>query len=169
MNRRTNNAALNTFNINSPKPGWRLAQERNGSNVPPVSYTRGNDLSGSMEGAGGIGGLLARSGGHSSGTWSDHNFYHADGNGNVTYLVNSSQGLAARYKYDAYGNTLSQSGTLANANVYQFSSKEQVVIDPEGIFEFGTLYYYGYRFYAPNLQSEYYDGGGGAVGTGTPV
>jgi hypothetical protein len=45
----------------------RMIQERNASNVPTVSYTRGTDLSGSLEGAGGIGGLLARSSGYSSG------------------------------------------------------------------------------------------------------
>jgi hypothetical protein len=45
----------------------RVIQERDGSNNPLVSYTRGTDLSGSMEGAGGIGGLLARSSGYSSG------------------------------------------------------------------------------------------------------
>src|SRR5437867_9649621 len=39
----------------------RVIQERDSNNVPAVSYTRGNDLSGTMEGAGGIGGLLARS------------------------------------------------------------------------------------------------------------
>src|SRR5207237_1426115 len=33
--------------------GWRVIQERDGSNNPQVSYTRGSDLSGSMEGAGG--------------------------------------------------------------------------------------------------------------------
>jgi len=62
----------------------RVIQERDGSNTPAVSYTRGNDLSGNMEGTGGIGGLLDRSHGYSSGNWSTHNFYHADGNGNVT-------------------------------------------------------------------------------------
>ena len=36
--------------------GWRVIQERDGSNTPLVSYTRGTDLSGSLEGAGGIGG-----------------------------------------------------------------------------------------------------------------
>ncbi len=75
--------------------GRRVIQERNGSNTPQVSYTRGMDLSGSLEGAGGIGGLLGRSHGYSGGNWSTHNFYHADGGGNITYLVNSSQGLAA--------------------------------------------------------------------------
>src|SRR5437667_7441505 len=123
----------------------RVIQERNGTNnTPTVSYTRGNDLSGSLEGAGGIGGLLARSHGYSSGAWSTHNFYQADGNGNITYMVNSSQSSVAAYKYDPFGNLLSSSGSLAAANVYRFSSKE--------IHINSGMYYYGYRFYDPNLQ-----------------
>lgn len=94
--------------------------------------------------AGGIGGLLARSHGYSGGNWSTHNYYHADGNGNITYLENSSQALAASYRYDAFGNTLSSSGTLAAANVYRFSSKEIHVNT--------GLYYYGFRWYAPSEQ-----------------
>jgi RHS repeat-associated protein len=109
-----------------------------------VSYTRGTDLSGSLEGAGGIGGLLARSHGYSGGNWSTHNFYHADGNGNITYLVNSSQTIAASYRYDPFGNLISSSGSLATANVYRFSSKELHVNS--------GMYYYGYRFYEPSLQ-----------------
>jgi RHS repeat-associated protein len=131
--------------------GMRVIQERNlDDDLPEVSYTRGSDLSGSFEGAGGIGGLLARSHGYNTGNggWSTHNFYHADGNGNVTYLVNSSQGLAASYRYDAYGNTLSKSGGLADANVYRFSSKESVRHEFWNV----ELYYYGYRFYVPNIQ-----------------
>mgnify|MGYP007064294731 CR=1 FL=1 len=104
--------------------GMRVIQERNTSNTPTVSYTRGNDLSGSLEGAGGIGGLLGRSHGYSSGSWSTHNHYHADGNGNVTYLVNSGQTSEAIYRYDPYGRTMSQTGTLATAKRYRFSSKE---------------------------------------------
>jgi RHS repeat-associated protein len=116
------------------------------NNVPLVTYTRGNDLSQTMEGAGGIGGLLARSDGYSSstGNWTDHNFYHADGNGNITYLVNSSQGLAAAYRYDPFGNMTYASGSLAGSNVYRFSSKEQHLNS--------GLYYYLYRFYDPSVQ-----------------
>jgi RHS repeat-associated protein len=124
--------------------GWRVIQERTTANTPTVSYTRGTDLSGSLEGAGGIGGLLARSHGYSSGNWSTHNFYHADGNGNITYLVNSSQTVAASYRYDPFGNLVSSSGGLATANVYRFSSKE--------VHLRSGMYYYGYRFYDPNLQ-----------------
>src|SRR5437667_3912969 len=94
--------------------GNRVIQERNGTNnTPQVSYTRGNDLSGSLEGAGGIGGMLGRSHGYSSGNFTNHNFYHADGNGNITYMLNSSQSKVAEYRYDPFGNTISQSGSLA--------------------------------------------------------
>jgi len=124
--------------------GMRVIQERNGNNTPTVSYTRGNDLSGSLEGAGGIGGLLARTDGYSSGNWSTNNFYHADGNGNITYLVSTNQTRSASYLYDPYGNAISSGGSLAGQNVYRFSSKE--------IHLNSGLYYYGYRWYAPNLQ-----------------
>jgi RHS repeat-associated protein len=128
--------------------GMRVIQERDGNNVPTVSYTRGNDLSGSLEGAGGIGGLLARSHGYSGGSWANHNCYHADGGGNITYLMTSAQGLAARYRYDPYGRLLSSSGPLAGVNLYRFASKEVNPNYPDG----GGYYYFGYRFYDPNLQ-----------------
>src|SRR5581483_7024726 len=124
--------------------GNRVIQERDLNNNPTVSYTRGNDLSGTLEGAGGIGGLLARSDGYSSGFFSDHNFYHADGNGNITYLVNGSQTLAASYRYDPFGNLTASSGSLATSNTYRFSSKELITS--------AGLYYYLYRFYDPGLQ-----------------
>ena len=40
--------------------GRVVLQERDGNNLPSVTYTRGLDLSGTFQGAGGIGGLLAR-------------------------------------------------------------------------------------------------------------
>jgi hypothetical protein len=71
--------------------GRRVIQDRNGSNTPMVTYTRGPDLSGSFEGAGGIGGLPARSHGYngSTGAWSTHHYYHADGGGNVTAMADN--------------------------------------------------------------------------------
>jgi RHS repeat-associated protein len=50
----------------------------------------------------------------------------------------------ANYKYDPYGRLLSSSGTLANANLYRFSSKLWCAN--------ANLYYYGYRFYRPDSQ-----------------
>jgi RHS repeat-associated protein len=123
-----------------------VIQERDVNNLPKVTYTRGNDLSGSLQGAGGIGGLLARSDNSQMviGSASAHAYYYADGNGNITMLINNLQSIVAKYLYDPFGNTLSLSGPLANANTYRFSSKEWN--DNAG------LYYYLYRFYDPNLQ-----------------
>ncbi len=125
--------------------GRRVIQERNGSNTPLVSYVRGLDLSGSFEGAGGIGGLLSRTA-HTgaNGVTLTHAFYHADANGNITKLVNSSQSSVADYKYDPFGRTISSSGSLASANIYRFSSKELMT-------QCG-FYYYGFRFYDPITQ-----------------
>jgi RHS repeat-associated protein len=66
-------------------------------------------------------------------------------------MLNSSQSKVAEYRYDPFGKTISKSGSLADANVYRFSSKECLVNDTEfsGVKE---LYYYGYRWYEPNLQ-----------------
>ncbi len=131
--------------------GMLLVQERNTS-APTVSYTRGVDLSGGLDGAGGIGGLLARSHGFSggSGTWSTHSAYHADGNGNVTGLYSTSTGSQVGwYRYDAFGRLLQSSGTLASANRMRFSSKPWMA---PGVDASAGLYYYGYRFYDPNTQ-----------------
>jgi RHS repeat-associated protein len=125
--------------------GNLVVEERNASNVPLVSYTRGNDLSGTFQGAGGIGGLLARTtyGQELPGAPTTA-FYHADGNGNITALMYPNQQLAAKYLYDPFGNMLAMSGPLRNFNKYRFSSKEWN--DNSG------LYYYLYRFYDAGLQ-----------------
>ena len=120
--------------------GALVLQERNGNNQPLVTYTRGIDCSGSLQGAGGIGGLLARAD-HATGQSA---YYHADGNGNVTALVNGAPAIVARYTYDPYGNLLAKAGALADANLYRFSSKETHTSS--------GLIYYGRRFYEPNLQ-----------------
>jgi len=123
--------------------GMRVIQERNGSNTPTCAYTRGTDLSGSLEGAGGIGGLLARTK-YVAGSPTSFALYYSDGNGNVTSLIDTNQTVLASYRYDPFGNIISKSGSLADVNVYRFSSKEVHVNS--------GMYYYGYRFYDPNLQ-----------------
>jgi len=126
--------------------GRLVVQERDANNLALVSYTRGNDLSGTMQQAGGIGGLLARTdnGQLIAGTTSAHAYYHADGNGNITALVATNQLPVARYAYNPYGNLLAASGPLAEANLYRFSSKEW---HPNS-----GLVYYLYRYYDPSLQ-----------------
>jgi RHS repeat-associated protein len=126
--------------------GNLVIQERDANNLPLVSYTRGRDLSGTLEGAGGIGGLLARTD-HAlltTGNPGPHAYYHSDGNGNITALINTNQLIVARYLCDPFGNILSQSGPLADANLYRFSSRE--AHDVSGIL------YFGRRFYDPSLQ-----------------
>jgi RHS repeat-associated protein len=128
--------------------GNLVIQERDGNNQPLVTYTRGWDLSrsaglsGGLQGAGGIGGLLARQ--STINSQLSTTFYHADGNGNVTALMDTNQYMVARYLYDPFGKLLGKWGKLADANVYRFSSKEW---DANA-----GLYYYLYRFYEPDLQ-----------------
>lgn len=118
--------------------GLLAIQERDSSNVVTVTYTRGTDFSGGMQGGGGIGGLLARNAGGTDA------FYQADGNGNITALIDLSQNVVARYAYDAFGNVLSMSGSLASANPYRFSTKETHANS--------GLLYFGYRYYNAGFQ-----------------
>ncbi|MBN8248061.1 MAG: RHS repeat-associated core domain-containing protein [Verrucomicrobia bacterium] len=130
--------------------GMLLLQQRSSGNLPQVSYTRGLDLSGSVDGAGGIGGLLARSTHATTSPYAVNSsaYYHADGNGNITYLLRSDAAASASYKYDPFGRTLSSSGTLAAANVLRFSSKP-ILLSSYG--NWGD-YYYGFRLYDPESQ-----------------
>ena len=134
----TNNAWAETNEVHYVYDGMTVLQERNSNNVPVVTYTRGVDLSGTVGGGGGIGGLLARTDANGS------TYYHADGNGNITALVDGSGNLVAKYLYDSFGNTLGMWGSLAAANTDRFSSKEMDLRT--------GIYYFGYRYYEPNLQ-----------------
>ncbi len=97
--------------------GMLPIQERDSNNVVQVTYTRGLDLSGSLGGAGGIGGLLARTDATNASA-----FYHEDGVGNVTALMDGNQNVVGRYLYDPFGRQLGQWGTMAPLNRMQFSS-----------------------------------------------
>jgi RHS repeat-associated protein len=88
--------------------------------------------------AGGIGGLLARTDTNGSA------FYHADGLGNVTALINSSNYVVARYLYNPFGQVTAKWGPYADVNEMQFSSMPQH--NPSGF----SMYLY--RAYDPHLQ-----------------
>lgn len=122
-----------------------VIEERDATNAIQVTYTRGSDLSGTLQGAGGIGGLLARTDNlqltPSPTPWA-HAYYHADASGNITCLLNTNQLIVGQYKYDAFGRPLSMSGPLAGLNLYRCFSKEFHV--PSG------LVYCGRRLYDPN-------------------
>jgi RHS repeat-associated protein len=96
--------------------GMLPVQELDTNSNVLVTYTRGLDLSSSRAGAGGIGGLLARTDGNGS------TFYHTDGAGNITSLIDGNQNMAARYLYSAFGRLIGQSGPIAGVNEMQFSS-----------------------------------------------
>jgi RHS repeat-associated protein len=109
----------------------------------------------SLTGERGIGGLLARSDNQKNvpavltpqSPTPDNlvtSYFFSDDQGNVDALVSPSGMVLAQYEYDPFGNLISKSGLMADINKYRFSSKE---------WEGNTgLYYYGYRFYEPNLQ-----------------
>ncbi len=121
--------------------GWNLLGVLNGTNQAIVkSFLWGLDLSGSMQGAGGVGGLIAFTSWQSpAGTY----FVAYDGNGNVMAVVDGSSGsLSARYEYDPFGQTIRASGIAATLNSARFSSKP---IDDET-----DLAYYGYRYLNPS-------------------
>jgi len=127
--------------------GWNLVREtvQLNSLTPPNSltnyYTWGNDLSGSLQGAGGVGGLLAVSCVSSNTSYLLPLTYYPlyDHNGNVERYVSRNGATVAAFQYDAFGNTVTISGTLADSFAFRFSTKY-------GDAETG-LYYYGYRFY----------------------
>ncbi|MBN1490904.1 MAG: hypothetical protein JXA69_13380 [Phycisphaerae bacterium] len=127
--------------------GWNVVLVLNSSGDPQRKYTWGLDLSGTMQGAGGIGGLLAVE--EVAGTYAGNSYWFAyDGNGSVGQLLNADdQTLAAHYEYDPYGNIIVaedvDSSDYVNANPMRFSTKW---FDAE----IGA-YYYIFRYYAPRF------------------
>ncbi len=102
---------------------WNIVHETvatiNGgtTNVSEIQYFWGSDLSGTLQGAGGVGGLLAVS--------RDGLFYFPvyDNNGSIMKYVDESGTIAADYLYDDFGRTISQAGELAESFVFGFSTK----------------------------------------------
>ena len=118
--------------------GWNLLASLNPASSVRQAYLWGLDLSGTMQGAGGVGGLLAIT----DASQGSH-FCAYDGNGNVTALVKADgSGLAAQYEYGPFGEPLRATGPMAKANPFRFSTKYQ---DDET-----DLLYYGYRYYNPS-------------------
>src|SRR5205823_14629323 len=79
----------------------------------------GLDLSGTVQGAGGVGGALAL-----NSIANGLHFYAFDGNGNTRALVKAADGTAsANYEYDAFSVGVRCTGSVANENPYRFSTK----------------------------------------------
>ena len=139
-----------TFNTTGHQPlatshfiydGWNPILEiiaHTGGAVSTNQYFWGLDITGSSQGAGGVGGLVAVS--------LDGTLYFplTDSNGNITEYIDTTGATVAQFRYDAYGATQEESGSMTSAFPFRFSTKYQ---DPET-----TLYYYVHRFYSPSLR-----------------
>lgn len=100
-------------------------------------YFWGPDKSGTEQGAGGVGGLLAAS--------VDGQFYIPcyDHNGNIVCYVSETGNIAAQYLYDPYGNVIDECGAQRDAFAFGFSTKYR---DRET-----NMLAYQRRFYRPDL------------------
>ncbi len=125
--------------------GWMLIKEvvanTNGT-TDAIEYHWGKDLSGTIGGAGGVGGLLYLSISNSSTRQLYIPFY--DAYGNVMGYWNAQGNVVAEYTYDAFGKLISSSGPMSDVFSFRYSTK---YFDVETGF-----YYYGYRFYSPELM-----------------
>jgi RHS repeat-associated protein len=115
--------------------GWNLVAEVGSSGSVVQSYAWGLDLSGSGQGAGGVGGLIEVNDANSG-----VSFVAYDGNGNMGALVNAVAGTnSARYEYGPFGELTRTTGAMAKLNPFRFSTKYQ---DDES-----DLIYYCFRYY----------------------
>ncbi len=121
--------------------GWNLLAEFNysaGAFALARSHAWGIDLSGSSQGAGGVGGLLwtkvaATAKAYAAGS---------DANGNVVVYVDCADGtVAGRRDYGAFGEPVLTIG-VAGSLPFGFSTKYE---EKES-----GLYYYGFRYYNPS-------------------
>ncbi|MCK9304429.1 MAG: hypothetical protein M0P27_03420 [Bacteroidales bacterium] len=105
--------------------GHNIAAETITDYIAPATniscYTWGLDLSGTLQGAGGVGGLLSDTKIVNSVT----NTYFAvgDGNGNITEYVDNTGAAKAHYEYSAVGEITVQSGSIADDFIHRFSTK----------------------------------------------
>jgi RHS repeat-associated protein len=98
--------------------GWNLIGELAPNDLLIRSYVWGNDLSGSQQGAGGVGGLVEMS---YAGT---NCFVAYDGNGNVAALVNAADGtVVANYEYGPFGEVIRATGPMAKQNPFRFATQ----------------------------------------------
>ena len=118
--------------------GWNLVAELNSTNGVIRTYLWGLDLSGTGQGAGGVGGLLAIKPATGNPT-----FVAYDGNGNVMGLIDATMGTTGGdFEYGPFGETLRLTPNANNQSPFRFSTK---YTDSES-----DLVYYGYRYYNPS-------------------
>ncbi|NDC74979.1 RHS repeat-associated core domain-containing protein [bacterium] len=143
------NTSTSTYILNSEAKflydGWNLLAEYNGMNANALvrSYVWGPDLSGSLQGAGGVGGLLWATVAPGSTSIAPGNYAPAyDGNGNIVAWIDlADSSLDGKRDYGAFGESVLATGPAASLP-FAFSTKYR---DAET-----ELYYYGFRYYNPS-------------------
>jgi len=116
--------------------GWQLAGELDGSNKLVRSYTHGVDISGTVGGAAGIGGLV---GIHSYVAPVTNYYARQDGKGNVTEVRRYNGTTAASYGYYEFG------GVRYQTNTYVQNIRWQTrMLHPQS-----GLYFWPQRVYDP--------------------
>ncbi len=130
--------------------GWKLLLELDGSNNVVRKYTWGLDLAGQsggqtsglsagLEGAGGIGGLLAMEDFDSGTTQTGGFLYFYDAGGNVGQVVDTdNDNIEVKYEYDPYGRRTNTAVGGELEQPFRFSTK---FFDAES-----GLHYFGYRY-----------------------
>jgi len=142
---------------------WNLTLVLDGSddNTLTKTYTWGLVLSQTLQGAGGVGGLLSffditigkgQGKGHDEAIGKGHEkaigighdredvfYYTYDVNGNVVQMIDETGAISAAYEYGPFGELIRSSGPLAQENPFRFSTK---FTDEET-----GLLYYGFRYY----------------------
>lgn len=98
-----------------------IAEYKSNTRTLKTTYSWGHDLSGTTQGAGGVGGLLSVTEHDRQLPLTSYPCY--DGNGNITeYLTKEGVGtIAAHYEYDAFGQVSRKTGNRDYS--YQFSTK----------------------------------------------
>ena len=103
---------------------WNIIREvvRESDSVAVTDNIWGLDLDGTLQGAGGVGGLLAviRSNSNSN---SSLYFPTFDANGNISEYISTNGEIVAHYDYSPFGEPLVSSGDLAATFTHQFSTK----------------------------------------------
>jgi len=130
----TNYSTTSQTDLKFLHDGWNLVSEIDSTNGIARSYVWGMDLGGSLQGAGGVGGLLA--GKDSTVTY----FPAYDGNGNVIALIKTDGTTSGQYEYGPFGENFRVTDTVVANNPFRSATK---YTDTES-----GLNYYGYRYYS---------------------
>jgi len=121
--------------------GWNLISQIKqvpGQSPEETAFIRGLDLSGTLQEAGGIGGLIAKVDVTAN---KSYGFFY-DANGNIGQMLDTGNGaVKASYEYSPFGSVMKASGDMAQSLEFRFSTK---YFDSEP-----GLYDYGYRYYDP--------------------